>query len=133
MATPEFVYLNEQAVRVTGWEKDDATGTIGFVVIATGEEERDTLLDIFSREPVMVRLGQGSAIPMEVRSLDTRSKGDGTHALYRVEVSLWPEGSVPATEPAPEPATLERDPVLQRLDTIVGLLGEIRDELRRAR
>lgn len=133
MATPEFVYLNEQAVRVTGWEKDDATGTIGFVVIARGEEERDALLDMFSREPVMVRVGQSSAIPMEVRALDTRSKGDGTHALYRVEVSLWPEGSVPAAEPPHKPVPLDDAPMLQRLDTIAALLEEIRDELRRAR
>lgn len=133
MAAPEFVYLNEQAVRVTGWERDDATGTIAFVVIATGEDGRDALLDIFSREPVMVRLGQGSAIPMEIRSLDTRSMGDGSRSLYRVEVSLWPEGSVPATEPGPGPGERDGDPVLDRLDTIVTLLGEIRDELRRVR
>lgn len=132
MAAPEFVYLNEQAVRVTGWKKDDASGTIGFVVIASGEKDRDALLDLFSREPVMVRLGQGSAIPMEVRSLDTRSMGDGQRAPYRVEVSLWPEGSVPAPEGARGKDGLAADPLLDRLDSILELLTEIRDQLRQA-
>lgn len=133
MPAPEFVYLNEQAVRVTGWEKDDASGTIGFVVIASGENERDALLDLFSREPVMVRLGQGSAIPMEVRSLDTRSMGDGQRAPFRLEVSLWPEGSVPASDSSRNKDAPLEDPLLDRLDTIVDLLTEIRDSLRQAR
>lgn len=133
MAAPEFVYLNEQAVRVTGWEKDDASGTIAFVVIASGENDRDALLDLFSREPVMVRLGQGSAIPMEVRSLDTRSMGEGQRSPFRVEVSLWPEGSTPAPEPSKNPGDIAEDPILVRLDAIVDLLTDIRDQLRQAR
>lgn len=133
MAAPECVYLNEQAVRVTGWEKDDASGTIGFVVIASGENDRDALLDLLSREPVMVRIGQGSAIPMEVRSLNTRSMGDGQRAPFRVEVSLWPEGSVPAPKGARDTDGPAADPVLDRLNTIVELLTEIRDQLRQTR
>ena len=129
MAAPEFIYLNEQAVRVTGWKRDEATGTIEFVVIARGETDRDQLLDIFSREPVMVRMGNGSAIPMDVRSLDTRaSKEEGT-SLFRLQVSLWPEGSVPAAATAAAPST---DPLEAKLDQIITLLTEIRDEIRRS-
>jgi hypothetical protein len=129
MAAPEFIYLNEQAVRVTSWDRDDATGTIEFIVIAEGEAARDQLLDIFSREPVMVRIGNGSAIPMDIRSLDTRSGGEGARSIYRVRVSLWPEGSVPAPKTAAAPV----DPVQDRLDRIIALLTEIRDELRSSR
>lgn len=129
MAAPEFVYLNEQAVRVTSWNRDDTTGTIELVVIAEGEASRDQLLDIFSREPVMVRIGNGSAIPMDIRSLDTRSGGEGARSIYRVRVSLWPEGSVPASKAAKAPV----DPMQERLDRIIALLEEIRDGLRSSR
>ena len=130
MAAPEFIYLNEQAVRVTGWQRDDTTGTIEFVVIAQGETNRDQLLDIFSREPVMVRIGNISAIPMDVRSLDTRSSDEGTRSIYRLQVSLWPEGSVPASR-TDEPATVPVHPIESRLDQIISLLTEIRNEIRR--
>lgn len=131
MAAPEFIYLNEQAVRVTGWKRDEATGTIEFVIVAQGETDRDQLLDIFSREPVMVRLGTGSAIPMDVRSLDSRSTGDEPRTVYRLQVSLWPEGSAPAPDGGSSEAT--DDPALQRLDQIIKLLTEIRDEVRFSR
>lgn len=128
MAAPEFMYLNEQAVRVTSWKQDDATGMIELVVIAQGEADRDHLLDDFSREPVMIRVGTGSAIPMNVRSLDTSSTGTGSRSVHRLTVALRPEG---ASEPAvpqapPEPA----DPVEARLDQIIRLLTEIRDDIR---
>lgn len=129
MAAPEFIYLNEQAVRVTSWARDEASGTIEFVVVAQGETDRDQLLDIFSREPVMVRVGNGSAIPMDVRSLDTRSSTEGGRVLYRLQVSLWPEGSVPASSEEPETRP-SADPIEARLDRIIKLLTEIRDEMR---
>lgn len=131
MAAPEFIYLNEQAVRVTGWKRDEATGTIEFVIVAQGETDRDQLLDIFSREPVMVRLGTGSAIPMDVRSLDSRSTGDEPRTVYRLQVSLWPEGSAPAPDAGTDEVT--GDPTLHRLDQIIKLLTEIRDEVRFSR
>lgn len=127
MAAPEFIYLNEQAVRLTEWKLDDASGTVELVVIAQGEADRDQLLDIFSREPVMVRLGNRSAIPMDVRSLDTRASSEGTRAIYRLQVSLWPEGTGPAREEEPPSA----DPLHAKLDQIIKLLTEIRDEVRR--
>jgi hypothetical protein len=129
MAAPEFIYLNEQAVRVTGWKREESTGTIEFVVIAQGETDRDQLLDIFSREPVMVRVGNISAIPMDVRSLDTRSTDEGGRSIYRMQVSLWPEGSVPASRAADAAPAV--DPVAARLDQVIELLTEIRNELRR--
>lgn len=129
MAAPEFIYLNEQAVRVSGWKRDEATGTIEFVVVAQGEADRDQLLDIVSREPVMVRVGNISAIPMDVRSLDTRSTDEVGRSVYRMHVSLWPEGSVPVSRTVEEaPAA---DPIEAKLDQIIGLLTEIRDEIRR--
>ena len=128
MAAPEFIYLNEQAVRVTGWNVDDASGTIEFVVIAQGEADRDQLLDIFSREPVMVRLGNHSSIPMDVRSLDTRTSTEGSRTLYRLQVSLWPEGSLPAS--AEGPAAPDAGSVEAKLDHIIKLLTEIRDEMK---
>jgi hypothetical protein len=131
MVAPEFLYLNEQAVRVTSWKQDDTTYTIEFVVIAQGETDRDQLLDIFSKEPVMVRIGNNSAIPMDVRSLDTRTTGEGPRSIHRLHVSLWPEGSVPARSEGEERAPVSSQD--EKLDRIIELLTEIRDEIRSAR
>lgn len=128
MAAPEFIYLNEQAVRVTGWNREESDGTITIVVIAHGETERDTLLDLFSREPVMLRIGQNSAIPMDVRSLDSRTSGEGETPTYRIQVALWPEGSAPL--PTKEQVVSSGDPALDKLDQIIKLLTQIRDEIR---
>ncbi len=98
MAAPEFVYLNEQAIRVTSWTQEAETGTIEFVVIAKGERDRDQLLGMLDHPPVMLRIGTGSAIPMEVRSVDARSTGEGPRSIHRLQIALWPEGSV---EPSP--------------------------------
>lgn len=128
MAAPEFIYLNEQAVRVTGWNREESDGTITIVVIAHGETERDTLLDLFSREPVMLRIGQNSAIPMDVRSLDSRTSVEGDPPTYRIQVALWPEGSAPL--PTKEQVVSSGDPALDKLDQIIKLLTQIRDEIR---
>lgn len=131
MAAPEFLYLNEQAVRVSSWNRDDATHTIEFVIVANGETDRDLLLDTFSKEPVMVRIGSNSAIPMDVRSLDTRSTGEGPRSVHRLHVSLWPEGSVATRADVDEAPPLTSQE--QKLDRIIELLTEIRDEIRSAR
>lgn len=131
MTAPEFIYLNEQAIRVTSWSRDNATGAIEFVVIAKGERDRDQLLDTFAREPVMVRIGTGSAIPMDVRTLDTRSTGEGPRSIYRLEIVLWPEGTIaPTTSPAEVAPTASGG---DKLDRIIELLSEIRDDIRRFR
>src|SRR5690606_4396744 len=57
MTIPEFVYINEHAVRVTSWRHDRETGGVHFVIIARGDHERDLLLDSFGRQPVMIRTG----------------------------------------------------------------------------
>jgi hypothetical protein len=128
MAVPEFIYLNEQAVRVSSWRRDEDAGAIEFVVIAKGGQDRDQMLDILAREPVMVRIGTGSAIPMDVRSLDTRTTGEGPSAVHRFQVALWPEGS--ASKTTSSPAEQPTNPDDDRLDRIIALLTEIRDELR---
>jgi hypothetical protein len=129
MAVPEFIYLNEQAVRVTGWQHDEATGSVELIVVARGDAERDTVLDTLSGEPVMVRVGAASAVPMEVRALDTKTSGSAARTVHRIKASLWPEG-------APNPADASRDrkkhdPIESRLDEIIRLLTDIRDEIRK--
>jgi hypothetical protein len=128
MAEPEFVYLNEQAVRVTGWQHEESTGSVELIVVAHADAERDLILDTLSGEPVMVRVGTASAIPMEVRAMDTKTSDDTSRTVHRIKVSLWPEGA-----PNPADAARERkkdDPIEARLDEIIRLLSDIRDEIR---
>jgi hypothetical protein len=128
MVAPEFIYLNEQAVRVSSWKQEDASGVIELVVIAQGETDRDQLLDNLSREPVMIRIGSASAIPMDVRSLDTRSSGSGPGSMHRVSASLWPEGVLPPSDPSTSPERVR--PIEEKLDKIIDLLTEILNGMR---
>lgn len=131
MSAPEFIFLNEQAVRVTSWKQDRDAGTIEFVVIARGERDRDQLLDMLANSPVMVRLGTKSAVPMDVQTLDTRSSGEGPGSIHRLEVSLMPEGANGDDKPAQASAEdNETDALHHKLDRIITLLTEIRDEIR---
>lgn len=129
MTIPEFVYVNEHAVRVTSWRHDRDTGSIHFVVIARGDHDRDLLLDSFARQPVMIRVGPESAIPMDVHALETTTTESGPRSIHRLQVTLAPEG-------APQPRK-EREPdahlAVDQLDRIIELLTEIRDELRQIR
>lgn len=129
MTIPEFVYVNEQAVRVTSWRHDRATGSIHFVVIAHGDHDRDLLLDSFARQPVMIRVDAGSAVPMEVHSLETTTTDSSPRSLHRLQVTLAPEGA-PRPRKEREP---ESPPAVDTFDRIIELLTDIRDELRQIR
>lgn len=128
MSVPEFIYLNEQAVRVTSWSRDTKTGAVDFVVVAKGERDRDQMIDLLAREPVMVRIGNGSAIPMEVRTLDTRSTGEGPRSIHRLQIALQPEGIRLESSPPTQPEEPEHSE--DKLNRIIELLTEIRDESR---
>lgn len=129
MTIPEFVYINEHAVRVTSWRHDRETGGVHFVIIARGDHERDLLLDSFARQPVMIRTGSESAIPMDVHSLETTTTESGPRSFHRLQVTLAPEG---APRPRKE-RQQEAPPSTDKLDRVIELLTEIRDELREIR
>src|SRR5690606_41081686 len=124
-----FVYINEHAVRVTSWRHDRETGGVHFVIIARGDHERDLLLDSFARQPVMIRTGSESAIPMDVHSLETTTTESGPRSFHRLQVTLAPEGAPRPRKERQQEAPPSRD----KLDRVIELLTEIRDELREIR
>jgi len=120
MPAPEFIFLNDQAIKVTSLRPED-TGGVTLVVIARGGADRDRTLELLRDERLQVRLGQ-DAPARSMRATDTgvRSSGEGPQAIYRIETTLVPTSGEPATS---------ADPVIERLDRIIALLIEIRDGL----
>lgn len=132
MATPEFIYLNDQAARVTSLVPDDATGHDRLVVIARGSGDRDHLLELLNDPELQVRFGPEPGTPMRATNIDIRSTGDGPQAVHRIQTDLVPVNSPEATS-LPSPQEDPRTSIESRLDQIIELLTEIRDMTREAR
>ncbi len=131
MATPEFIYLNDQAARVTSLVPDDATGHDRLVVIARGSGDRDHLLELLNDPELNVRFGPEPGMPMQATNIDIRSTGEGPQAVHRIQTDLVPVNAPEATS-LPSPQEDPRNGIESRLDQIIELLTEIRDMTRRA-
>lgn len=132
MPAPDFVFLNGQAVRATSLTPLDEGG-FRLVVIARGGADRDQLTELLHAPDLQVRVGAGETQPMHATEIDVRSVGEGPQAIHRIETVLAP-GATEASAAAEPDSTAPGDalsPLQQRLDTIIGLLTEIRDELKR--
>jgi hypothetical protein len=127
MAGPEFVFLNDQAVRVTSLRRDEAAGTVTVVLIARGSGDRDLITTLLETRSLTLRIpdeGEQRVVPTEV---DMRSSGEAQRALYRFSITLAPEDAQPAPETTPPPSIEDRLTSLeQRMDQIVAMLEEIR-------
>jgi len=127
MSGPEFIFLNDQAVRVTSLRHDDATGAVTLVLIARGSGDRDLITRLLETRPLTLRIpdeGERQVVP---RDVDMRSAGEGQRAIYRFSITLAPDESQPDTETTPAPTIEDRLTSLeQRLDQIVAMLDEIR-------
>lgn len=121
MPTPDFMFLNNQAVKITSLRSGD-DGDFTVVLIARGGADKDQLLDLLNADDLSVRLDTKEARHMLTTDLDVRSTGDGPQAIHRIEASL-----VPANIEALE----ENDQIIDRLDRIVTLLTDIRDRMDR--
>ncbi|HWV35648.1 MAG TPA: hypothetical protein VNZ55_08445 [Thermomicrobiales bacterium] len=118
MSTPEFIFLNDQAVKVTSLKESD--DSVILVVIARGGADRDRTLELLSDPNLRVRFGQDDIRPMRASDTDVRSSGEGPQAIHRIQTTL---------APPPEDQAMAADPLLDRLDRIIDLLTELRDRL----
>lgn len=136
MPTPEFIFLNDQAARVTSLVPDDATGHDRLVVIARGSGDRDHLLDLLRDPGLQVRFGPEPSTPMRATNIDIRSTGDGPQAVHRIQAELAPVGEEPVAGPPATPRSVrldDRPDIDSRLDRIIELLTEIRDLMKPGR
>ena len=129
MAGPEFVFLNDQAVRVTSLRHDAAAGTVTLVLIARGSGDRDLITTLLETRPLTLRIpdeGEQRVVPTDV---DMRIAGEAERALYRFSITLVPEDARSEPETAPPPSIEDRLMSLeQRMDQIVAMLEEIRSK-----
>lgn len=122
MPAPEFIFLNDQAAKVTSLRDDDAGG-FTLVTIARGGADRDRMLELLDEDDLQVRLDTGASRPMHTTSVDVRSSGEGPQAIHRIEATLIPKPGSPTPEPG--------EPIIDRLDRIIDLLTDIRDRMDR--
>jgi hypothetical protein len=125
MPTPDFVFLDGQAVRATSLTP---TGDGGhrLVVVARGDADRDRLLDLLRDPALIADLGDGDVHPVAASGIDVHTSGEGARAIHRVDVVLRPASPHAA-------GTGAARSIDDRLDTIIALLTEIRDALRAPR
>jgi hypothetical protein len=128
MAGPEFIFLNDQAVRVTSLRRDDTTQAFTFVFIARGSGDRDRMTELFEAQPLTLRIPDEGEWLVAARDVDLRSSGEGQQAFHRFSVTLVPAGDpAPETQATPEPTIDDRLTSLeQRMDQIVALLNDIK-------
>lgn len=132
MSSPNFIFLNGQAARVTSLKPDAETGGFVLVVIARGGADRDQLLDLLNADTLLVRLDQEPESTMRTADVEVRTVGEGPQAIHRVQATLVPADTslpIPTTAPSPTPATDSASPLEQKLDRIIELLTEIRDRI----
>lgn len=137
MPTPDFVFLNRQAVRATALTPRE-DGGLRLVVVARGSTDRDHLLDLLRDPGLVVDLGDGAPRPMIASGIDIRTNGDEPQAFHRIEATL--HHTSPEARSAPKPASDARPAAApgsgsleHRLDTIIALLTDIRDTLNQRR
>lgn len=127
MPTPEFIFLNGQAARITSMKPDPDSSRFTLVLMARGSADRDQLLNLLRGDHLSVRVGDEPERRMTATDLDIRSTGEGPRAIHRIQVTLEPEpGSTLDSEPAPSPED-RLSSIEDRLDEIISLLKDIRD------
>lgn len=131
MAAPEFIFLNDQAARITSLTPNDETGGFTLVVMSRGSADRDQLLELLKADNLIVRVCAGPDQPMRVTDIDVRSAGNGPQAIHRIQAILVPRKGEMTDTSVPVPPVEDRLRSLEeRLDRIIGLLTEIRDSVR---
>jgi hypothetical protein len=127
MPAPEFIFLNDQAVRVTSLRRDDATRAITLVLIARGSGDRDQMTTLFGAQPLTLRIPEEGEWQVVARDIDLRSSGEGQQAMHRFSVTLVPVDASTEMQTTPEPTIDDRLTSLeQRMDQIVALLNDIK-------
>ena len=127
MTGPEFVCLNDQAVRLASIRRDEATGAITLVLITRGSGDRDQITRLLESRPLTLRIPDEGEVPVTVRDVDLRSSGEGPQAYYRFSITLVPEDTSAHEGATQQPSIEDRLTSLeQRMDQIVALLQEIK-------
>ena len=128
MAGPEFVFLNGQAVRVTGWREDAATGEGSLVAITRGAADRDRLLELLASAPLRLRLEDTPERVVRAHDIDVRSTGAGPQAIYRITATFTPEPVASGADRAGAASLEDRlDAIERRLARIEEVVRAIRD------
>jgi hypothetical protein len=130
MTSPDFIFLNGQAARVTSLKPSDESGGFTLVVIARGGADRDQMLELLNAENLTVRIDSGPERFMRTTDIDIRSVGEGPQANHRIQAVLVPlDDSLPEPPASGETPADGRTSIEHQLDRIIELLTEIRDRM----
>lgn len=93
------------------------------VLMARGAADRDQLVSLLQSDDLSIRIGDQPERRMTSTGLDISSSGDGPQAIHRMWIRLQP-----VSAPLPGPHAPESRSIEDRLDEIIALLKEIRDQ-----
>ncbi|HEU0165156.1 MAG TPA: hypothetical protein VFQ54_08925 [Thermomicrobiales bacterium] len=135
MASIDFIYINQQAVRLTSFTRDQQSSRLSLIVIVRGNAARDELNALVAREPITVAFPDEEPAEMHLASVDLKTTGEGARSIHRFDLTLvaWanqansdisPDAT---TDSAAESALMRRlDAIEQKLDQLTAL---VRDRL----
>lgn len=128
MSSAEFIYINQQAVRLTSSARDVRSGAVDLVVIVRGNAARDEVTRLVADSPLEIAFPEEAPQAMRVEEIDLKSTGEGARSIHRFNLRLVPwdatadEGS---DEPVAESALMQRlDAIERKLDRLIALLEE---------
>lgn len=120
MAQPEFVRIDNQAVRVTSLKTDETTGTVDLVIVARGTAAATFLADLANKETVSLEIPDESTDAYSVKGVDIHSTGSGEQSMKRARFTLVPASLAPPSENLAES---QLDRIECKLDQILAELG----------
>jgi hypothetical protein len=88
MATPDFIRLEDEAIRLTSITRAPDGERMTIIVVVRGSRDHDQLVGLLGRSPLMVELPGEAARSMTVASDEFASTGEGPRTIYRHAIEL---------------------------------------------
>lgn len=122
MATPDFIRLNGEAIRLTSLTRDPDGDRLIAIVLLRGRREHEQIADLLGRSPVTVELPSEEPRPMAVARNDYTSTGEGPRTLYRHVIELRAGNGEMAPEVREEPLEQRLARIEAKVDRVLALL-----------
>ncbi|MEJ7838971.1 MAG: hypothetical protein WKF81_09155 [Thermomicrobiales bacterium] len=120
MASPEFVRIDGQTVRVTSLKQHDSNGTLDLVIVARGSTAAAFLAELGEKSRINMEIPEASTLDYSVVDADLRSTGEGEQSMNRARFTLAPIADPPTTGNATES---QLDRIERKLDDILAVFN----------
>lgn len=121
VATPDFIHIAGEAVRLTSLTRDADGERLTVVVMMRGSRDHERLVGLLSRTPLTIALPGEEPRRMTVAADQVTSTGEGPRTIYRHAIALRPAGAAPETAIDTVEQRLAR--IEAKLDQVLSLLA----------